>query len=99
VAHHQQVIATCFRHAHDRLGRTAGFDPRGQLTRVRGGDALRGPGALLTLCYFIHGQNGQEVGRKQDRHEEQVDVVRRRAQRRDTKVHGGSVVGLIRWRC
>jgi hypothetical protein len=42
----------------------------------------------------------QEVGRKQDRNEDQVDVVVIRSpQRLDTKVHGGSGLGLIRWRC
>jgi hypothetical protein len=42
-------------------------------------------------------QKTQDVGRKQDRHEEQVDmVVIRSAQRLDTKAYGASVLGLIR---
>ena len=42
-------------------------------------------------------QETQDVGRKQDRHEEQVDmVVIRSAQRLDTKVPEGGVLALIR---
>ena len=78
-------------------GYASGFrevDLEGEVMQPQAFSAIKSEWGAAARPPVYYAKWSQEVGRKQDR-----NIVIRGPQPLDTKVHGGSVLRLIRWRC